>query len=74
MTNLNNNSSNPNQDQLLTRKQAAQFLGVKTNTLAVWHCCKRYDLPYYKIGRSVKYKLSDLENFIAKNQKGLSDE
>ena len=72
MTNLNNNSSNPN--QLLTRRQAAAFLGVKENTLAVWHCCKRYDLPFYKIGRSVKYKISDLENFIAQNQQGVSNE
>ncbi len=60
---------NTNLDQLLTRKKAAEFLGCKENTLAVWATNKRYNLPYYKIGRLVKYKISDLENFITKNQK-----
>ncbi len=57
-------------DQLLTRKQAAKRLGIKDNTLAVWSCYKRYNLPCYKIGRCVKYKLSDIEAFISKNQQG----
>jgi len=53
---------------LLSRSQAAEFLGVKTDTLAVWACTKRYDLPYIKIGRSVKYKYSDLLEFIENNK------
>jgi excisionase family DNA binding protein len=66
MENLNINLSN----QLLTRKQAASLLGCKENTLAVWATNKRYNLPFYKIGRLVKYKIGDLENFIIKNQHG----
>ena len=49
---------------LLTRKQAAEFLGVKEHTLAVWACSKRYDLPYVKVGRLVKYRYSDLLAFV----------
>ena len=49
---------------LLTRKEAAEYLGVTAHTLAVWACFKRYNLPYVKIGRLVKYRRSDLENFI----------
>ncbi len=49
---------------LLTRKEAAEYLGITVNTLAVWACAKRYPLPYVKIGRSVKYRRSDLDNFI----------
>ncbi len=53
-------------DQLLTREQAAQYLGVSKGTLEVWACTKRYNLPYVKIGRLVKYRLSDLDGFIAR--------
>lgn len=49
---------------LLTRKEAAEYLGVKEDTLAVWACSKRYELPMVKIGRLVKYKQSDLDGFI----------
>ena len=61
---------NHNSTQLLTRKQAAQFLGVRENTLAIWATNKRYDLPFYKVGRLTKYKALDLEKFIQSNQKG----
>jgi hypothetical protein len=38
------------QTQLLTRKAAAEYLGVKENTLAVWATTKRHPLPYIKVG------------------------
>lgn len=49
---------------LLTREQAAQYLGVTSSTLAVWACTHRYHLPFVKIGRLVKYRRTDLEAFI----------
>ena len=49
---------------LLNRQQAAEFLGIKEHTLAVWACNKRYKLPYVKIGRLVKYRYSDLLEFV----------
>jgi len=52
------------QNKLLTRKEAAEFLGIKEDTLAVWACNKRYNLPMIKVGRLVKYRISDLEVFI----------
>jgi hypothetical protein len=51
-------------DALLTRPEAAAFLGVLVGTLEVWAATKRYDLAYIKIGRLAKYRLSDLEAFI----------
>lgn len=52
-------------DPLLDRKSAARYLGVTPGTLAVWACKKRYkDLKVVKIGRTVRYRLSDLEKFI----------
>lgn len=52
---------------LLTRSQAAEYLGCSEGTLAIWKCTKRYPLPYIKIGRNVRYRLSDLEEFIQVN-------
>jgi excisionase family DNA binding protein len=66
--------TNYNSTQLLNRKLAAEFLGVQENTLAVWATNKRYNLPFYKVGRLVKYKISDLEKFVQENQKGSRDE
>lgn len=45
--------------------QAASVLGVRENTLAVWRSTGRYNLPYSKIGRLVRYRVSDLAHHIA---------
>jgi excisionase family DNA binding protein len=50
---------------LLTRDEAAELLGVKVQTLASWACSGRYNLPMVKVGKSVRYRLSDLEEFLA---------
>ncbi len=47
-------------------KQAAQVLDVKPSTLAVWRSTGRYRLPYLKVGRLVKYRISDLADFLAR--------
>lgn len=52
--------------ELLSRREAAQYLGVKEQTLAVWLCTKRYNIPVVRIGRLVKYKKADLDAFIQK--------
>lgn len=53
-------------DKLLSRKEAASYLKLMPQTLAVWACTKRYDLPYIKIGRSIRYRQADLDAFINK--------
>jgi excisionase family DNA binding protein len=50
--------------RLLTPDQAASLLGLSVETLNVWRCTKRYKLPYIKTGRLVRYRLSDLNQFI----------
>lgn len=54
---------------LLDRQAAAEFLGIKAQTLAMWAATKKHPLPYVKIGRLVKYRISDLEAFIKQNLK-----
>ena len=57
-------TSSMKQERLLTRKEAAEYLDIKENTLAAWASTKKYRLPYIKLGTTVKYKVCDLEAFI----------
>jgi excisionase family DNA binding protein len=50
--------------RLLTPEEAAKILGLSVETLNVWRATKRYNLPYVKTGRLVRYKHSDIEAFI----------
>lgn len=51
-------------DPLLNRKEAGAYLRMSPNTLAVWDCTKRYDLKPIKIGRSVRYRKSSLDQLL----------
>lgn len=57
-------------DELLTAKQAADFLKVKPGTLACWRTTKRYPLKYIRVGKSIRYRLSDLQAFLASRDSG----
>jgi len=54
-------------ESLLTPEETANLLSVAEQTLAVWRCTKRVDLPYIKLGKSVRYRKSDIECFLAEN-------
>ena len=54
--------------ELLTTKEAAEILKLSPDTLAIWRCTQRYDLPYVKVGHSVCYDLRDLHDFIARRK------
>lgn len=51
-------------NDLLDEKQAATLLNVKPGTLSVWRSTGRYAIPFVKVGRSVRYRLSDLQAWI----------
>ena len=52
-------------DSLLSPKEAAAFLRVSPDTLAVWRCTKRYpNLPYVKIGGRIRYERADLIRWV----------
>ena len=55
------------ESDLLSREQAAAYLGVAVQTLAIWKSARRYDLPFVKVGRLVRYKRSELETFISRH-------
>lgn len=58
---------------LLTRREAAAYLGVAEQTLAVWKCTGRRSLPFVKIGRLVRYRKDDLDAFILNHLQDFED-
>ena len=62
-------SSAKTYEPLLNRKDAAKYLGVAPQTLAVWDCTKRYNLHPIKVGRrSVRYRKDHLDRFLEERQ------
>lgn len=45
---------------LLDDNAAAAILDVSPGTLSVWRSTGRYNLPFLKIGRKVRYRRADL--------------
>jgi len=58
---------------LMTPEQVAEYLGVSAETLNVWRCTKRYNLPYVKAGRLVRYRSEDVQAFVASRIQGGSN-
>jgi len=56
-----------NTNNLISRKQAAQYLGIKEQTLASWASNKRNLLAYVRIGNRAMYQQSVLDAFIKSN-------
>lgn len=50
--------------KLLTEAEAAEYLSVEPQTLCSWRCTRRYNLPFLKVGRLVRYRPEDLEAFL----------
>jgi len=56
--------------KLLNAKEVSDALGVSVGTLAVWRCTRRYPLAYIKCGRSVRYSLAAVEEFLRSRTQG----
>jgi len=51
---------------LLDEQAAAAVLDVTPGTLSVWRSTGRYALPFLKVGRKVRYRHSDLLDWLKK--------
>lgn len=66
-------NSDPN--KLMTQIEAAAYLGIMPQTLAVWRCMNRYPgLRFVKVGRSIRYRQSDLDRWLASRTVGATAE
>jgi hypothetical protein len=57
---------------LLTTDQVAEALGIKSHTLAVARCegSESLNIPYIKVGRSVRYRKVEVEAFLIEREQG----
>lgn len=53
-----------NNHNLIAHQKAAEYLGVSVRTLAGWRSIGYPLIPYVKIGRLVKYRVSEIERYI----------
>lgn len=60
-------------DRLYDTAEAAEYIGVKENTLNVWRCVGRYEIEYIKVGRLVKYRKSALDAFLQRRTHGRTE-
>jgi excisionase family DNA binding protein len=51
--------------RLLTTQEAADYLGIRRQTLAVWRITKRHRIPFIKVGVHVRYRKADLDAWLA---------
>ena len=60
--------------KLLTEAEAADYLSVEPQTLCAWRCTRRYNLPFIKVGRLVRYRPEDVEAFLNERTVGVQRE
>ena len=57
---------------LVTPEIAAQHIGVKAGTMQMWRTTGRYAIPYIKVGKCVRYRLADLDAWLASRTQNAS--
>ena len=55
--------------ELMSTKKAAEYLNVSAGTLNNWRCGKSVQIPYIKLGGSVRYKKESLDAFIESQER-----
>jgi len=55
---------------LITEQRAAEYLGVAPGTLRIWRCTGRVQLPFVRVGRSIRYRVEDVEQFVERRTVG----
>lgn len=58
------------QNEFFSRRALAKMLGVSESTLATWASTGRVNIPYVRVGRCVRYHISDINAFLAANTVG----
>lgn len=57
-------------ETIFSRKEAAAYLKISPSTIANWACQKKFVIPYFRVGRSVRYRKCDLDEFIQRGKVG----
>lgn len=59
-----------NDDCIVTPEQTSKLLSIPVTTLQKWRSTGENNIPYVKIGRSVRYKTTDLKAYIDRHTVG----
>ncbi len=51
-------------DEKLTTEKTAALIGVEMQTLAVWRLTGRHGLPFFKVGKLVRYSRADVMQWL----------
>jgi hypothetical protein len=54
-------------DTLLTEREAAQMLGCSVYALRAWRS-RKIGPPYYRVSTLIRYRISDLEEYLRSRQ------
>jgi excisionase family DNA binding protein len=54
----------PKNSDLVDEREAAEILGTAPGTLSVWRSTGRYNLPFVKVGRKVRYSRQALNTWL----------
>ena len=57
-----------NTSKYINEKQAADYLSCAPITLAKDRCDRKLGIPFYKLGRCVRYKKDDLDAWMAERK------
>jgi excisionase family DNA binding protein len=51
-------------DVLATTEEAAELIKIKASTLRKWRSTGENNIPFIKIGRSCRYRVTDLKEYV----------
>lgn len=60
-------------NDLISAQETAEMISVSIGTLAMWRYKGTVDLPFYKFCKTIRYKRSDVQSFLARNRVGPED-
>lgn len=50
--------------ELYSTAEAASYLDLKPHTLEVWRSSRRHRIPFIRVGRLIRYRRSDLDEWL----------
>ena len=50
--------------ELLDNGPAAEYVGIEPHTLEIWRCTGRYKIRFIRVGRRIKYRRADLDDWL----------
>jgi excisionase family DNA binding protein len=51
--------------RMLSMQEAAEYIGAKFTTFQYYYIESRWNVPFYRVGRRIVFRESDLENWLA---------